>query len=60
MTLATVLNGIGLVVNGVVILSASQLSQRWATRQKPSRAPQYLLASIFAGLAARLAFASRH
>ncbi len=60
MTLATVLNGIGLVVNGVVILSASQLSQRWAARQKPSRAPQYLLASIFAGLAARLAFASRH
>ncbi|WP_429500920.1 LysE family translocator (plasmid) [Robbsia andropogonis] len=60
MTLATVLNCIGLVVNGVVILSASQLSQRWAARQKQSRVPQYLLASVFAGLAARLAFASRH
>ncbi|WP_233808179.1 LysE family translocator [Paraburkholderia sp. HP33-1] len=60
MTLATVLNFIGLIVNGVVILSASQLSQRWASRRRQSRAPQYLLASVFAGLAARLAVASRN
>ena len=60
LTLATVLNCIGLVVNGVVILSASQLSQRWASRRRHSRAPQYLLASVFAGLAARLAVASRN
>ena len=59
LTLATVLNFIGLIVNGVVILSASQLSQRWAGRRRQSRAPQYLLASVFAGLAARLAVASR-
>lgn len=59
MTLATVLNFIGLVVNGVVILSASQLSQRWSSRRHTSRAPQYLLASVFAGLACRLALSSR-
>lgn len=60
LTLATVLNFIGLIVNGVVILSATQLSQRWASRRRASRAPQYLLASVFAGLAARLAVASRN
>ena len=60
LTLATVLNFIGLIVNGVVILSASQLSQRWAGRRRQSRVPQYLLASVFAGLAARLAVASRN
>lgn len=60
LTLATVLNFIGLIVNGVVILSASHLSQRWTGRRHRSRAPQYLLASVFAGLAARLAVASRN
>jgi len=60
LTLATVLNFIGLIVNGVVILSASQLSQRWASRRRQSRVPQYLLASVFAGLATRLAIASRN
>ncbi|CAB3782307.1 Leucine efflux protein [Paraburkholderia caffeinilytica] len=58
LTLATVLNLIGLVVNGVVILSASQLSRRWASQRRQSRVPQYLLASVFAGLAARLAVES--
>lgn len=60
LTLATVLNFIGLIVNGVVILSASQLSQRWAGRRHRSRTPQYLLASVFTGLAVRLAIASRN
>ncbi|WP_233833784.1 LysE family translocator [Paraburkholderia sp. ZP32-5] len=60
LTLATVLNCIGLVVNGVVILFANRLSQLWACRRSRSRAPQYLLASVFAGLAARLALASRN
>jgi threonine/homoserine/homoserine lactone efflux protein len=60
MTLATVLNLIGLIVNGVVILSASQISQRWARRRRQSRIPQYLLASVFGGLAARLVVASRN
>ncbi|EEA03519.1 Lysine exporter protein (LYSE/YGGA) [Burkholderia sp. H160] len=59
LTLATVLNFIGLIVNGVVILGASQLSQRWVGRRRQSRVPQYMLASVFAGLAARLAVASR-
>ncbi|SDG09511.1 LysE family translocator [Paraburkholderia phenazinium] len=56
--LATVLNLIGLVVNGVVILFASQFSRRLAGRRRPSRLPQYLLGSVFAGLAFRLAMAS--
>lgn len=60
LTFATVLNFIGLIVNGVVILSASQLSQRWAGRRHRSRTPQYLLASVFTGLAVRLAIASRN
>lgn len=60
MLLATVLNFIGLIVNGAVIISASQLSKRWATRRSQSRAPQYLLASVFAGLAVRLAVSSRN
>lgn len=55
--LATVLNVIGLLVNGVVIVTASQLSKRMAA--KPSRLPNYLLGSVFAGLAFRLALASR-
>jgi threonine/homoserine/homoserine lactone efflux protein len=55
LTLATVLNAIGLVVNGIVILSASRLSQRWSRRRSASRLPQYLLGSVFAGLAVRLA-----
>lgn len=56
--LATVLNLIGFFVNGAVILSASQLSRRLRTG-RPSRLPQYLLGSVFAGLAFRLAIASR-
>jgi threonine/homoserine/homoserine lactone efflux protein len=60
LTLATVLNCIGLIVNGVVILFANQLRQLWAGRRRHSRAHQYLLASVFAGLAARLALASRN
>jgi threonine/homoserine/homoserine lactone efflux protein len=57
--LATVLNSIGFVVNGVVILFASHLSRRLNGRCRPSRLPQYLLGAVFAGLAFRLAVASR-
>jgi len=57
--LATVLNVIGFAVNGAVILSASKLSHRLKARRS-SRFPQYLLSSVFAGLAVRLAFASRN
>lgn len=60
LVLATVLNLIGIVVNGAVILSASRLSQRIGARRRPSKVPQYLLGSVFVGLAARLAMAGRH
>ena len=42
-----------------VILSASRLSQRIGARRRPSKLPQYLLGSVFVGLAARLAVAGR-
>lgn len=58
--LATVLNLIGLCVNGAVILCASHVARRLGTRHQPSRWPQYLLGSVFAGLALRLACANRN
>jgi threonine/homoserine/homoserine lactone efflux protein len=59
MVLATVLNLIGLMVNGVVIVFASRFSQRLRGGRRPSRLPQYLLGSVFAGLALRLALVGR-
>ncbi|MGS0895697.1 LysE family translocator [Burkholderia stagnalis] len=59
LVLATVLNLIGLIVNGAVILSASRLSRRIGARRRPSKLPQYLLGTVFVGLAARLAVAAR-
>jgi threonine/homoserine/homoserine lactone efflux protein len=56
MLLATVLNLIGLVVNGAVIVTASRLGRAFSGRNRPSRWPQYLLGTVFAGLALRLAF----
>jgi threonine/homoserine/homoserine lactone efflux protein len=56
MVLATVLNLIGLVVNGVVIVMASGLGQVFGAKGRWRRAPQYLLGTVFAGLALRLAF----
>lgn len=60
LVLATVLNAIGLVVNGAVILSASRLGQRIGARRQPSKLPRYLLGTVFVGLAARLAVAGRN
>lgn len=60
LVLATVPNLIGLVVNGAVIVSASRLSQRIGARRRPSKLPQYLLGTVFVGLAARLAVAGRN
>ncbi|MBE1710529.1 MULTISPECIES: LysE family translocator [Mesorhizobium] len=54
--LATVLNLIGLVVNGLVILTASRIGAALSKRTRFQRAPQILLGTVFAGLAARLAF----
>ena len=55
MLLATVLNAIGLAVNGAVIVTASRL-RRAVIGQ--SRWPQYFLGTVFGGLAAKLAFDS--
>ena len=59
MVLATVLNVIGLVVNGIVILAASKLSTAIARSDKYRRLPQMFLGTVFVGLAARLAFDDR-
>ena len=59
MLLATVLNLIGLLVNGVVIMTASRLGKAFSGRTRLRRAPQLLLATVFAGLAVRLAFDAR-
>src|SRR5882724_6944078 len=59
MILATLLNLIGLVVNGLVIFAASRIGRAFAERHRFSRVPQFLLGSVFAGLAIRLALAER-
>jgi threonine/homoserine/homoserine lactone efflux protein len=59
MLLATVLNLIGIVVNGVVIMTASRLGKVFAGCGHWQRAPRLLLGTVFAGLAVRLAFDSR-
>lgn len=57
--LATILNVIGLVINGAVILVINGLKSRFAGRQFKARWPNYLLGSVFAGLACKLIFDSR-
>ena len=59
MLLATLLNLIGLVVNGIVILTASRLGRAFSVRSRWRRAPQFLLGTVFVALAARLAFDGR-
>ncbi len=58
--LATVLNGIGFLVNGSVILLGGHIRTRLARRVRFRKLPQYLLATVFAGLACRLALGSRN
>ncbi len=59
MLLATVLNAIGLVVNGSLVLGASRLSRAMgravAGRARFRRAPGIALGAVFTGLALRLA-----
>lgn len=57
--LATVLNLIGILVNGAVILTASGLGRAFSAHTRWRRAPQILLGTVFAGLAAKLAFDER-
>jgi threonine/homoserine/homoserine lactone efflux protein len=54
--LATILNLIGLAVNGAVILMVGSLRRRFATSGRFARLPQYLLGCVFAALALRLAW----
>jgi threonine/homoserine/homoserine lactone efflux protein len=57
MVLATVLNLIGLVVNGVVIVTASRLGRAFSGASgRLRRLPQVLLGTVFTGLALKLAF----
>ena len=56
MLLATILNAIGIFVNGAVIVAASRLGRLFTGA---GHWPQYLLGAVFAGLAVRLAFDSR-
>ncbi|MGV1917572.1 LysE family translocator [Rhizobium sp. 22-785-1] len=57
--LATILNGVGFVVNGAVILLGSNIRQRLSGIRRFPKLPQYLLATVFAGLACRLALGTR-
>ncbi len=56
MILATVLNFVGFFINGAVIIAASRASTFLANSGKATKFAQYILGTVFAGLAARLAF----
>ncbi|WP_145524974.1 LysE family translocator [Yersinia vastinensis] len=57
--LATILNAIGLVINGGLILLVSHMRNHFNTRAYSARWPNYLLSGVFAGLACKLLFDSR-
>jgi threonine/homoserine/homoserine lactone efflux protein len=59
MLLATLLNLIGIAVNGAVILMASRLGRAFSGRSRWRQAPQFLLGTVFVALAARLALDGR-
>jgi threonine/homoserine/homoserine lactone efflux protein len=60
MLLATVLNVIGVIVNGTVIMAVSRIGGLITSRSGDiARWPSYLLSAVFTGLALRLALASR-
>lgn len=60
LVLATVLNGVGFAVNAAVVLAASRVGAALSGRGRFGRAPRYLLGTVFAALAARLALDARH
>ncbi|ANM10808.1 MULTISPECIES: LysE family translocator [unclassified Rhizobium] len=57
---ATLLNGIGLIVNGAVIILGSTIRSRLASLRRFPKLPQYMLATVFTGLACRLALQTRN
>ena len=59
MVLVTILTGLGLVANSIVIMTASRLGRAIASRPQLALWPQRILGVVFGGLALRLAFASR-
>ncbi|WP_265717257.1 LysE family transporter, partial [Providencia rustigianii] len=59
LALATVLNLVGLLINGGVILAVSGMKSRFAGRRFSARWPNFLLGGVFAGLACKLIFDSR-
>ena len=60
MVLATILNAIGLIVNGAVVLAVSHSRKYFISGSSSfARLPHYLLSAVFAGLAFRLALATR-
>jgi threonine/homoserine/homoserine lactone efflux protein len=59
LALATVLNLVGLLINGGVILAVSGMKSRFVGRRFSARWPNYLLSGVFAGLACKLIFDSR-
>ncbi len=59
MILATILNLIGFFVNGAVILATSRVSKLISGNRKIKNLSHYLLGTVFAGLAARLAIDSQ-
>ncbi|MGV1872794.1 LysE family translocator [Agrobacterium rosae] len=58
--LASILNGIGFLVNGAVILLGTGIRRRLSAVSRFPKLPQYLLATVFAGLACRLALGTRN
>jgi threonine/homoserine/homoserine lactone efflux protein len=58
--LATILNGIGFLVNGSVVLLGSHFRARLSGLVRFPKLPQYLLAAVFTGLAFRLALGTRN
>lgn len=56
MILAMVLNVLGLIVNGVVVMLAGSARQLFTGTQRFSKWPQYFLGTVFGGLAAKLMF----
>ena len=57
--LASILNGVGFLVSGAVILLGTSIRHRLSAVSRFPKLPQYLLASVFTGLACRLALGSR-
>ncbi len=59
MVLATILNAIGLIVNGAVIVAAAHVRTFMSSANRLARWTHYALSAVFAGLALRLATSSR-